>query len=104
MSIRINKSKCIGCKMCSNICPGNLIFMNEENKAYIRYPKDCWGCTSCLKECNFSAIEFFLGSDIGGKGYISHTEISGDIIKWIIEDGCGYEEIIEIDKNKSNSY
>jgi len=49
MSISINKDKCVGCRKCANVCPGNLIKMDDENRAFIKYPKDCWGCTSCIK-------------------------------------------------------
>ncbi len=41
MSIVIDKSKCIGCKRCRNVCPGSLIKTDENGKAYIKYPKDC---------------------------------------------------------------
>ena len=51
MSIVIDKSRCAGCGQCSIVCPGSLIKMGEDKKAYIKYPKDCWGCSSCLKEC-----------------------------------------------------
>ena len=68
MSIVINKSKCVGCGQCSIVCPGSLIKMGEDRKAYIKYPKDCWGCSSCLKECKFEAIALYLGADMGGMG------------------------------------
>ena len=42
MSIIIDKNKCVGCKKCSVVCPGSLIKTDENNKAYIKYPKDCW--------------------------------------------------------------
>ena len=48
MSIAIDRNKCVGCGKCSVVCPGNLIKL-EEKKAYIKYPKDCWGCASCIK-------------------------------------------------------
>ena len=51
MSIRIQKSKCAGCGRCIEACPGNLIKKDKENKAFIRQVRDCWGCTSCIKEC-----------------------------------------------------
>ncbi|HAM06602.1 MAG TPA: adenylylsulfate reductase, partial [Ruminococcaceae bacterium] len=51
MSIAIDKQKCIGCGRCRNVCPGSLIKLDSDNRAYIKYPKDCWGCTSCIKEC-----------------------------------------------------
>lgn len=45
MSIAIDKQKCIGCGKCRNVCPGSLIKLDSDNRAYIKYPKDCWGCT-----------------------------------------------------------
>lgn len=85
MSIRINKNKCVGCKRCLDVCPGSLIKTDETGKAYIKYPKDCWGCTSCLKECKTGAIAFFLGADIGGMGSEMTVNESKDTILWKIK-------------------
>ena len=63
MSITMNQALCKGCKACEQVCPGSLIKMNEAGKAYIKYPKDCWGCSSCVKECHFGAISLYLGAD-----------------------------------------
>ena len=48
MSIRIDQKKCVGCRKCSEVCPGTLIVM-EDKKAVMKYPKNCWGCVSCAK-------------------------------------------------------
>ena len=50
MSIAINADLCKGCKACMAVCPGSLIKETTEGKAYMKYPKDCWGCASCVKE------------------------------------------------------
>ena len=89
MSIVIDKSKCIGCKRCRNVCPGSLIKTDENGKAYIKYPKDCWGCTSCIKEC--------MGSKV-------HTEKNGDILSWLIEKPHGEVIKIDINQKESNKY
>ncbi len=104
MSITIDKTKCIGCGRCKEVCPGSLIKQDELAKAYIKYPKDCWGCTSCIKECPVYAISFYLGADIGGMGSKMHTEKQGDILKWIIEKADGSIETIDIDQKESNKY
>lgn len=67
MSILIHKENCVGCRKCQQVCPRSLIETDAQGKAYIRYPKDCWGCVSCVKECQVKAIDFYLGADIGGK-------------------------------------
>lgn len=103
MSIRINIDKCIGCNKCVKICPGNLIYKNELNKAYIKYEESCWGCAACLKECDFEAIEYYLGEDIGGQGsYITIKEKEDEVLWKIHKDS----RIIEIKTNKrqSNKY
>lgn len=84
MSIKINLEKCVSCGKCLNVCPGNLIDFNENNKAYIKYPNECWGCTACLKECNTGAINYYLEPNIGGCGALIHTKTIGKVIKWII--------------------
>ena len=79
MSIQINKLKCVGCGKCIEACPGNLIKKDIDGKAFIKHVKDCWGCTSCLKECRFEAINFFLGADVGGKGSTLSFRQNGSI-------------------------
>ena len=104
MSIVINKEKCVGCRMCTQVCPGSLIKLDPEGKAYIKYPKDCWGCVSCVKECKKDAIDFYLGADIGGRGSKMRVKSQGDMIYWNIERPDGEIETIEIDRTKSNQY
>ncbi|WP_075720826.1 4Fe-4S dicluster domain-containing protein [Roseburia sp. 499] len=104
MSIVINKEKCVGCRMCTQVCPGSLIKLDQEGKAYIKYPKDCWGCVSCVKECKKDAIDFYLGADIGGRGSKMRVKSQGDMIYWNIERPDGEIETIEIDRTKSNQY
>lgn len=104
MSIRIHKDTCIGCGACSEICPGSLIKLDPAGKAFIKYPKDCWGCTSCLKECPVYAIRFYLGADMGGRGGLLHTEREGDVLRWITELPDGTVSEIAIDTKQSNQY
>ena len=103
MSIKINKSKCVGCRKCIEVCPGNLIKI-DSGKAFIKRERDCWGCTSCLKECKQEAIEFFLGADIGGKGTILTYKEDGAIKHWIFTDAKGESKTIDINSLESNKY
>ena len=97
MSIEIDKKKCVGCGRCRDVCPGTLIALDSDRRAYIKYPRDCWGCTSCIKECPVYAIRFFLGADMGGLGSRLHTEKDGDILRWVIEKPGGSTAVINVD-------
>ncbi|MDD6069626.1 MAG: 4Fe-4S dicluster domain-containing protein [Clostridiales bacterium] len=104
MSIAIDKEKCRGCGKCEKVCPGTLIATDEQGKAYIKYPKDCWGCSSCIKECSFGAIALYLGADIGGMGSRMTVATEGDLLNWNIEKTDGTVETIVINKKESNKY
>ena len=104
MSISIDKLKCKGCTKCNAVCPASLIELDENKKAYIRYPKDCWGCASCIKECAFGAIAFYLGADIGGMGSKMSVSTQGDLLNWQIEKTDGTTEVITVNKKDSNQY
>ena len=104
MSIEIDKLKCVGCGRCRDVCPGTLIALDGDRRAYMKYPRDCWGCTSCIKECPVYAIRFFLGADMGGTGSRLHTEKHGDILRWVIEKPDGAVTAIDVDTRESNRY
>ena len=104
MSIRIQSETCIGCGKCLDVCPGNLIKRGEDGKAYIRHPQDCWGCTSCVKECRENAICLYLGIDMGGCGGRLNVEKKGQIWNWKIEVPDGQIHIIDVDQSDANNY
>ena len=122
MSIAIKKSKCVGCGRCIEVCPGNLIKLVAEKKAVcdrpeqngggagqlrkavIRREKDCWGCTSCLKECKTGAIAFFLGADIGGRGSVLSVSDKGDIRTWTVPAPDNSTKTIVVNRKESNKY
>lgn len=104
MSIAINKDKCRGCRKCADVCPGSLIEVDADNKAYVKYPKDCWGCSSCIKECQSGAISLYLGADIGGRGSLLRVKCEEDIIHWIVEKTDGQVDCIDINRKDANKY
>ena len=57
MSIVINKEKCAGCGQCSIVCPGSLIKMGEDKKAYIN-TEYCFECTNCVSICPTNTISY----------------------------------------------
>lgn len=103
MSIQIDKDMCCGCGRCSAVCPGMLIEHDADKKAQIVYPKDCWGCASCLKECPAGAIKFYLAADIGGHGAVMQIKRQGNITQWIINKENS-TTIIKTDSKAANKY
>lgn len=104
MSITIDPQRCSGCGKCLQVCPGSLLDKDQNNKAYNRYPRDCWGCTACLKECGVGAIRYYLGGDIGGMGTTLHTKRENHLMHWVIEKPDGEKQVITIDQQESNKY
>ncbi len=104
MSIRINREKCIACGQCLKVCPGNLLYADQDQKAYIKYPKQCWGCTACLKECRVGAVQYYLGADIGGKGTFLYTKQEKDLLHWFFVKPGGTETRITINQTEANKY
>lgn len=55
----IDINKCIGCELCSKICPDSAAYMkmvNGQKKAFVDYAY-CKGCGLCAKECPVKAIK-----------------------------------------------
>ncbi|WP_191017834.1 4Fe-4S dicluster domain-containing protein [Treponema zioleckii] len=104
MSIKIDENRCVGCRACVEVCPGNLIKISEKNKSFIKHERDCWGCTSCVKACPKQAISFFLGADIGGRGASLTVESHGTIRTWKISINDGSVQEIQVDSSDANKY
>ena len=102
MSIRITQNNCVGCGRCIEACPGNLIKKDAQGKAVIKHISDCWGCTSCLKECKTGAIIFYLGADMGGAGSTLSVKSKGDIREWCVTSPDGSVQVIEVNKKDAN--
>ena len=57
--IQINPETCIRCNLCDWICPGDLIYKEEDNREtlpVIAYPDECWYCGLCQSICPTNAI------------------------------------------------
>lgn len=104
MSIKIDSKKCTGCGKCRTVCPGSLLYKDNEGKTEIRYPRECWGCTSCVKECEYKAIHYYLGADMGGKGSYMYTIRENQLLHWIIVGPDGSEQRLTTDKSQANAY
>jgi ferredoxin len=55
---KINMELCIGCGLCADICPEDVIRFDEvKKKPYIAYAKDCTACRWCIGHCPMDAID-----------------------------------------------
>lgn len=104
MSIQIDREKCVGCGLCMEACPGNLLKKDSQGKACIKCPKDCWGCTSCIKECPRNAIQFYLGADMGSKGSTLTVAEENGVNHWQIKSQDGTIQTIDVNKKDANKY
>ncbi len=104
MSIRIDRQKCTGCGRCRAVCPGSLLYGTADGRTEIRYPKDCWGCTACVKECRFGAVQYYLGAALNGRGGYMYTRQDDKYLYWIMVKADGTKQVITIDKRQANTY
>lgn len=104
MSIRICKDRCAGCGACTKVCPGRLLKIGGNGLAEIPEPRDCWGCTACVKECRFGALEYYLGADIGGLGTTLQVNRETEQIHWIFTKPDGNQQTITTNRKDANSY
>ncbi len=60
--VDINTFRCIGCSVCVQSCPNDVIRM-RKSKAYIAYQDDCSACFACETDCPREAICLGLTSN-----------------------------------------
>lgn len=96
MGLRIDKVKCDGCGRCVDICPGDLLKIDENGKSSIRNQADCWDCMACVKICPKGALETRLPFSLADCGATLKPKMFPDRIEWMLTyaDGRCEEFII----------
>lgn len=98
MSVIVDTRRCTGCRglkepRCVENCPGDLMALDEATgKAYIRDPRDCWDCMSCVKLCPHGALETRLPFQLANYGGSLRPKMARDRITWILTDPAGNTE------------
>jgi ferredoxin len=55
--IEIHDDACRGCELCVDVCPTEVLAMDQRRKAYAKTPEDCIGCLSCGYLCPSGALQ-----------------------------------------------
>ena len=53
----VDQEKCVGCGLCVEICPLDVLRLGASGKACIAYPEDCMTCYECELGCAYEAID-----------------------------------------------
>ncbi len=61
-TLRYYPDKCIGCGICTSVCPHAVFYQNEQ-KAILASPESCMECGACHINCPQDAIK--VDSSVG---------------------------------------
>ena len=58
MKVVINEELCIGCGICAEMCPENVLEVDpEEEVCKVVRPEDCIECEACSVNCEYEAVQ-----------------------------------------------
>lgn len=60
VSLKLDKSRCVGCRRCLEVCP-HLVFELFEGQSQIRDKDACMECGACAMNCPTDAITVKTG-------------------------------------------
>jgi len=100
MGVFVDEDLCNRCgtadePMCVRDCPGDLMFIKDNQKAAIVHNRECWDCAACVKVCPTQAIHMQLPTSVVVRG----VELRGRAMKhktrWRIRLRDGSEKAYE---------
>ena len=54
--VEVNEAACTGCDVCVEVCPTDVLRLDERGKAHAVWPEDCQICFLCEFDCAYEAI------------------------------------------------
>jgi len=61
ISLEFDRDKCIGCGMCTIVCPHGVFSITEKHKARMVARNQCMECGACMRNCPAGAITVEAG-------------------------------------------
>jgi len=75
VTLQYDIETCIGCGMCTNVCPHG-VFVMDDKKAAITDRDRCMECGACAKNCPVDAINVEAG--VGCASAIIYSWLTGE--------------------------
>ena len=89
-TLRYDSSLCIGCGLCSVVCPHG-VFVMDERVAALERPEDCMECGACSMNCPSGAIA--VDSGVGCAAAMIKAALTGREVSCGGDSGCCAEEV-----------
>ena len=57
--LEFDSAKCVGCNLCVNACPLDVMIPNPEKggEPIVIFAEECWFCGGCVQECPHGALK-----------------------------------------------
>lgn len=73
-TLRYDPKLCIGCGLCSTVCP-HAVFVQNGRVAQLVHPEACMECGACQRNCPTAAIS--VDSGVGCAAVMIHAALAG---------------------------
>lgn len=76
VTLELDEKKCIGCGMCTEVCPHAVLNLNGAQRAEIQNRDACMECGACSRNCPADAI--WVQSGVGCAAAVINTMLGRD--------------------------